>query len=222
MVFFAILSLYLGATRASTIIHAISIKNLLRNPMAFFDSTPLGRILNRFTQDVDEIDEELPSTIHALLNCLYMVLFLNTHTIILFSSFSKLFSKILLSNFTLFPPSTFSILWCFDLLVDFGIRNRCFLYFLIKSLAVLRSSLSGFLMDNYSIGFRVKFLVWTLFYRSTDRIEEFFEQWFTGKMGICLVIWGENYVNTGQLWVFFGLWWIFGLKMRLCSWHSWF
>lgn len=73
MVFFAILSLYLGATRASTLIHSRSLKNLLRNPMAFFDCTPLGRILNRFTQDVDEVDEELPSTIHALLNCLYMV-----------------------------------------------------------------------------------------------------------------------------------------------------
>uniref|UniRef100_T1GCH9 ABC-type glutathione-S-conjugate transporter n=1 Tax=Megaselia scalaris TaxID=36166 RepID=T1GCH9_MEGSC len=72
MVFFAILSLYLGATRASKVIHAKSVSNLIRNPMSFFDSTPLGRILNRFTADVDEIDEELPSTIHALLNCLYL------------------------------------------------------------------------------------------------------------------------------------------------------
>lgn len=83
MVFFAILSLYLGATRASKVIHAKSVSNLIRNPMSFFDSTPLGRILNRFTADVDEIDEELPSTIHALLNCLYLVYVL-TQRIIFF------------------------------------------------------------------------------------------------------------------------------------------
>ena len=33
---------------------------VLRAPMAFFDSTPVGRIVNRFSSDVAMVDQNLP------------------------------------------------------------------------------------------------------------------------------------------------------------------
>ncbi|KAJ2446736.1 hypothetical protein GGF42_005616 [Coemansia sp. RSA 2424] len=40
----------------SKALHGKALQRVLRAPMAFFDTTPLGRILNRFTRDVDSLD----------------------------------------------------------------------------------------------------------------------------------------------------------------------
>jgi ABC-type multidrug transport system fused ATPase/permease subunit len=42
--------------------------------MAFFDTTPIGRILNRFGKDVDVVDTVLPINIRYFIQCLTMVL----------------------------------------------------------------------------------------------------------------------------------------------------
>ena len=41
--------------RAAGGLHAGMLTNVLRSPMAFFDTTPSGRILNRFSRDVDTV-----------------------------------------------------------------------------------------------------------------------------------------------------------------------
>lgn len=47
-----------GARCAETMFKAMT-KRVLRAPMSYFDTTPLGRILNRFTYDVEVLDIEL-------------------------------------------------------------------------------------------------------------------------------------------------------------------
>lgn len=48
------------AIAASTRIHDRMARALLRAPMAFFETTPAGRITNRFTSDISKVDDTLP------------------------------------------------------------------------------------------------------------------------------------------------------------------
>ncbi|KAK3834478.1 MAG: multidrug resistance-associated protein 3 [Linnemannia gamsii] len=49
-----------AAIRASTLLHESLLSKLLHLPMSFFDTTPLGRIVNRFSSDIFSIDELTP------------------------------------------------------------------------------------------------------------------------------------------------------------------
>ncbi|KAF9940196.1 Multidrug resistance-associated protein 1 [Modicella reniformis] len=46
--------------RASKVLHESVLARVLRLPMSFFDVTPQGRVLNRFSSDVSDIDEVVP------------------------------------------------------------------------------------------------------------------------------------------------------------------
>lgn len=47
---------------AASKIHKCLLENSLRLPMFFFDVTPIGRILARFSTDMNGVDASLPST----------------------------------------------------------------------------------------------------------------------------------------------------------------
>jgi ABC-type multidrug transport system fused ATPase/permease subunit len=59
-----VLMLLLGVTKGfslafrllhgSTAMHDQMLERVMRSPVAFFDETPAGRILNRFAKDIDE------------------------------------------------------------------------------------------------------------------------------------------------------------------------
>ncbi|KAG0261148.1 Multidrug resistance-associated protein 1 [Mortierella polycephala] len=53
-------TMVLAAIRASTRLHERLLTKMLCLPMSFFDTTPLGRIVNRFSSDVFSIDELTP------------------------------------------------------------------------------------------------------------------------------------------------------------------
>ncbi|XP_037318939.2 ATP-binding cassette sub-family C member 3 isoform X1 [Pungitius pungitius] len=49
--------------RAAKFMHCNMLQGVLRAPQAFFESTPTGRVLNRFSKDVDAIDSYIPDNI---------------------------------------------------------------------------------------------------------------------------------------------------------------
>ncbi|KAJ8338552.1 hypothetical protein SKAU_G00375180 [Synaphobranchus kaupii] len=61
--------------RAASALHDKLFQKLLHSPMAFFDTTPLGRILNRFSRDMDEVDVRLAMQSEMLLQNLTLVFF---------------------------------------------------------------------------------------------------------------------------------------------------
>ncbi|XP_028400740.1 multidrug resistance-associated protein 5-like [Dendronephthya gigantea] len=53
--------------RASSNLHNQVFRAVTKSPMEFFDTTPIGQILNRFSKDIDEIDTRLPFLVEALI-----------------------------------------------------------------------------------------------------------------------------------------------------------
>ncbi|XP_041456122.1 ATP-binding cassette sub-family C member 10-like [Lytechinus variegatus] len=67
---FTLLSTFLfvyGAIRAATTIHDGLLNSILSAPISFFNATPVGRIIHRFTDDVFTIDFHMTFALHHLL-----------------------------------------------------------------------------------------------------------------------------------------------------------
>uniref|UniRef100_A0A8C6U2W1 ATP-binding cassette, sub-family C (CFTR/MRP), member 10 n=1 Tax=Neogobius melanostomus TaxID=47308 RepID=A0A8C6U2W1_9GOBI len=60
-----------GGIRAATIIHNRLLDRVLKATVSFFDTTPLGRILNRFSSDLYSIDDSLPFILNILLSHIF-------------------------------------------------------------------------------------------------------------------------------------------------------
>ena len=49
-----------GGINAARILHSEMLDNVLKLPQSFFDTTPMGRIINRFSKDIYVLDDQLP------------------------------------------------------------------------------------------------------------------------------------------------------------------
>jgi len=61
--------------KASRVIFLLLISNVLRLPMSFHDTTPRGRLLNRISDDMADIDYVVPFTLRSMLNVILQALF---------------------------------------------------------------------------------------------------------------------------------------------------
>ena len=83
LIFNFILDVFLGLMTflASRKLHDNAMKRVIYSPMAWFDTTPLGRIINRFGKDIDVLDNQLSnllrqcvSTVMAIIGAAAMII----------------------------------------------------------------------------------------------------------------------------------------------------
>ena len=61
------IGLAIASTTASKIIYMSMLDKIIRAPISFFDTTPTGRILNRFGHDMQVLDTGMRGTIASVL-----------------------------------------------------------------------------------------------------------------------------------------------------------
>lgn len=62
------LSIYLGAIKASLLLHNNLLSHILRWSVGMFDITPIGRIVNRCGYDIDVVDNIIIRNFESVLN----------------------------------------------------------------------------------------------------------------------------------------------------------
>ena len=60
----------IGGMVASRRLHRGLLVNIMHSSMSFFDTTPLGRIVNRFSKDLYTVDDMMPRYIKGFLWCM--------------------------------------------------------------------------------------------------------------------------------------------------------
>lgn len=88
----ASLALANGSILACKALHKALLRNCLRSPMSFFDTTPLGRIINRFSRDMDVIDVQMALNVESTLKCVMHVI----ATIFVISYSTPLFTAVVI------------------------------------------------------------------------------------------------------------------------------
>uniref|UniRef100_A0A3B3ZS50 Uncharacterized protein n=1 Tax=Periophthalmus magnuspinnatus TaxID=409849 RepID=A0A3B3ZS50_9GOBI len=91
LVMISSLTLYMGNIGAARKLHLNLVNNKLHTPQSFYDTTPIGRIINRFSKDVYVIDEALPATVLMFLG----TFFVSLSTMIVIVSSTPIFAVVI-------------------------------------------------------------------------------------------------------------------------------
>ncbi|KIW01785.1 uncharacterized protein PV09_06957 [Verruconis gallopava] len=88
LMFLFSVSLSIFGTTASKVMLRDSMARVLRAPMSFFDTTPLGRITNRFSKDIDVMDNNLTDAMRMYFITLAMIIAVFVLIIVYFHYFA--------------------------------------------------------------------------------------------------------------------------------------
>lgn len=77
MSFFTDFTPLMGTLFAAKKLHRVLLWGTLRAPLSYFDTTPSGRILARFSKDIDILDSILPRNVSAVYYFSFEVLSIN-------------------------------------------------------------------------------------------------------------------------------------------------
>ena len=55
--------------KGANYLHNKLLDSVMRGSLRFFESTPIGRIVNRFTKDIEATEDSIPSSIKSLIDC---------------------------------------------------------------------------------------------------------------------------------------------------------
>lgn len=64
----------IGGIFASRRLHLDLLHNVLRSPMSFFERTPSGNLVNRFSKELDTVDSMIPQVIKMFMGSLFSVI----------------------------------------------------------------------------------------------------------------------------------------------------
>nr|XP_038941124.1 multidrug resistance-associated protein 1 isoform X4 [Rattus norvegicus] len=64
----------IGGIFASRRLHLDLLQNVLRSPMSFFERTPSGNLVNRFSKELDTVDSMIPQVIKMFMGSLFSVI----------------------------------------------------------------------------------------------------------------------------------------------------
>jgi ATP-binding cassette subfamily C (CFTR/MRP) protein 1 len=64
------LILFLSCVHASKVIHERLLGRIFKSPMSFFDTNPSGRVVNRFSADINTVDQTIPFQIKDFIYCI--------------------------------------------------------------------------------------------------------------------------------------------------------
>uniref|UniRef100_A0A8C7RE40 ABC-type glutathione-S-conjugate transporter n=1 Tax=Oncorhynchus mykiss TaxID=8022 RepID=A0A8C7RE40_ONCMY len=73
-IFGTTVAISVGGIIASRHLHMDLLKNVLRSPMSFFETTPSGNLLNRFAKEIDAIDCMIPDGLKMMLGYLFKLM----------------------------------------------------------------------------------------------------------------------------------------------------
>ncbi|KAF2231876.1 putative ABC transporter [Viridothelium virens] len=66
--------LFGGSLAASRRIHSRLMQSIMHAKFRFFDTTPLGQIMNRFSRDIENVDQEIAPVAVGVVHCLFSIL----------------------------------------------------------------------------------------------------------------------------------------------------
>lgn len=92
LIFLYAIVAFIQMVRASKTLHTGMLANVLRSPMMFFDTTPSGRIVNRFSRDVETLDNTLPQQLRSWMNTFFGAL----STLVIISYSTPIFMAVIL------------------------------------------------------------------------------------------------------------------------------